>query len=476
MFFSKRRSGDLISLASNDVPAIQFLFENGIVISGDAIILSIGVVASMCFLSPKLALFCILPLSLMPFLVRKRDTLISRCFAKMQASFSTLTAWAKESFAGIKVIKANAREKEFHNRFANIGDQYVETSLKLAWLESSFGPTLELLMVLSLIVLFFVGGNDVLAGTITIGTFVAFQRYIQQLQWPLEAVGLSVSAYQKGKASSERINQVFEEDSEIGGAQDFQASDPILQFDHVGFKYHDSESPLLTDVSFSLPRGSWTALVGDIGSGKSSVLDLITGIEKPTSGIIRLGDKDIAAISLEALRAAVSYLPQEIYLFNDTVINNIKIAKPGAASSEIEAAIQGAALDLEIKNFPDGINTLLGERGINISGGQRQRLGLARVLLNHSALVLLDDPFSSIDLNTEAKILNQLQRVFAGKTVLLSASRGSTIRYCNQILVLQGGRVIEQGSCQDLLKIKNGWFAAFWKREQLREELENVPL
>jgi ATP-binding cassette subfamily B protein len=391
---------------------------------------------------------------------------------RVQEGFATLTTRVRESLTGIRVVKAFHREASQEAIFEDASNDYLEANMSLARVQRLFLPAMTLFAGSAIALVLWRGGLLVMAGTISLGDFVAFTGYLGLLMWPMAALGWTVNLFQRGAASWERIQQLLdtemeplvEEGSPPGGSG-------LVEFDRVSLRRGERE--ILHDVSVSIAPGSVVAIVGPTGAGKSTLLKLLARLLPPTDGVIRLDGVPLAEWNLPQLRRALSFVPQEAFLFSESIAKNIELGRPGTERQELLAAAELAALTDEVDAFTDGLDSVVGERGVALSGGQRQRATLARALLRHPRVLVLDDAFSNMDTKTEERILGRLPTHFRGTTVLLVSHRLSTVRRADRILYLDEGRIQEDGSHEALLR-RGGRYASFVRRQRLLEELEST--
>ncbi|MBU6374464.1 MAG: ABC transporter ATP-binding protein/permease [Bdellovibrionales bacterium] len=482
-FFDRKRLGDLMSLSSNDVEAVRAALGSGLLVAADALFYFVSVPVAMLILSPQLTLLAFLPLPLIPWLVARNERLIHQRFEKVQQSFGKLSALAQETLTGVRVIKAFAAEPGQLERFRKAGQEYMDLNMSFARVQSSFGPLLDFTMSLGLVALLWVGGHHALGGTETLGTFVAFQRYIQKMVWPMAAVGMAVSFYQRGVASSRRLQDVFDEKSEILEAPDFSQSElnhapgpraiqGEIEFRNLSFRYSGSEENALDRVSLVIPAKARVAFVGAVGSGKSTLLSLIPRLYPAFDGSIFLDGRDLNQYRLSELRKNIGFVGQDLFLFSETVDQNLGWGLDEVpARSALLKLSERVALDGEIERLPQGFATLLGERGVNLSGGQRQRLTIARAIARSPAILILDDALSAVDTRTESRLLGELRSREHRCTELIAAHRISSIQEADWIVVLDRGRLIQQGTHQQLISEAGGLYRDFYDQQKLEEEL-----
>jgi ATP-binding cassette subfamily B protein len=477
-FFDRKRLGDLMSLATNDVEAVRMALGPGLLVAADALFYFVTVPIAMLWLSPKLTLLAFLPLPIIPWLVARNERLIHERFEKVQESFGKLSALAQETLTGVRVIKAFAAEPGQLDRFRRAGEEYMALNMSFARVQSAFGPTLDFTMSLGLVVLLYVGGHQVMGGVETLGTFVAFQRYIQKMVWPMAAVGMAISYYQRGIASAKRLTEVFEEKSEIvdeprpSPAPGPRAIRGEIEFRNLSFRYSQQGPLVLQDVSLLIPAQARVAFVGSVGSGKSTLLSLIPRLYPVESGRIRIDGRDVNEFPLAELRRSVGFVGQDLFLFSETVEQNLGWGMEDAIPRDLSIELtRRVALDSEIERLPHGFLTLLGERGVNLSGGQRQRMTIARALVKHPSILILDDALSAVDTRTESILLGELRARDRRCTELVAAHRISSIQDADWIVVLDHGCKIQEGTHQSLLKETGGLYRSFYDQQKLEEEL-----
>lgn len=471
----RERAGDLVARASSDVDAVSGVFDQGLITLFDAIFYLIAVPIIMFTLSWKLALVALLPLPLIPLLVVRNDRKIRERYRESQQHLSALSALAQESVIGGRVIKSFSAESAIGSRYLAIGGKYVNSMLKLAKTESLFGPALEAVVAVSMLLVLLVGGTWAISGVVTLGTFIALQRYTQQLLWPMQAVGIAIGLYQRAAASSDRTEAVLAIPPEASGTLDpasGTSAAPLVEFENVSFGYSQSGPPVLQHVSFSVLSGETVAIVGDTASGKSTLLSLIPKLYEASSGTVRVFSEDVKAWDLKRLRGAVAFVSQDVFVLSGPIAENIALSSnEGLAERQIEEASKIASLHLEIARLPHGYQTLLGERGINLSGGQRQRLSIARAVAKQAPLLILDDVFSSVDSATEAAIREALRERSSSQARIIVSHRLSTVQSADKIVVLEAGRVTQCGRHRDLVAA-DGWYSRFCEEQRLVEDLE----
>lgn len=483
-FYDRRRVGDLMSLATNDTEAIRMGVGGGLIIFADAVCFIITIPIAMFILSPKLTMLAFIPLPIIPFIVLRQEREIHSRFKKVQAAFSDLSAMAQESLMGVRVVKAFAREEVIYDRFRKSGEKYIRRSLYLARVQSVFGPDLHFVMSTGIVILLYFGGAGVIEGAVTLGTFVAFQKYIQKIIWPMEAIGFSIAFYQKAVASSHRLKKVLDE--EIGTPEPTNPISPHvhngkiegrIEIKNLSFQFPRSDRPILKNLSLHIEPGERVAFVGAIGSGKTALLSLIPRIYSVPAGHIFIDGIDINFLSLEDLRQHIGFVSQDPFLFSESVFENVAFGlpqqmDPNQKRERVESATKISLVHEDILHLTQSYDTRLGERGVNLSGGQKQRLTMARALAKEPSILILDDSLSAVDMQTESKILKSLKNRPGKNTELISAHRISTIQDADRIFVLDQGQISQVGKHRELIKIKSGIYFKYYEQQRLKEELD----
>jgi ATP-binding cassette subfamily B multidrug efflux pump len=503
-YFARTRTGDIMARLTNDLSAVRMAAGPAIMYLTNTIFGGAFALAFMLRIDVELTLLALLPMALLPVVMIRLGGLIHARFEAVQEHFGALTTHAQENFAGVRVVRAYRQERAETARFAALNETYVEKNMELAKLYGMMNPLFGLLAGLSVVVVLGLGGTLAVAGRISVGAFVAFGFYLGILTWPLIALGWVINLFQRGSASMGRLLEILDARAEVRTPDAPRALPPAqggraLEFRDVGFHFPAAQGAeprwVLRHVSFSVPAGSTLAVVGATASGKSALIDLIPRLSDPQEGEIRLDGVPIRELPLDALRAEIGYVQQESFLFSDTIAANL--AYGDASHALVEHEVEGEAapaqsrdtgardveahvwaakvaqLDDTVRAFPHGYGTLLGERGINLSGGQKQRLALARALARRPRLVLLDDALSAVDTHTEAEILRGLRGALAGRTAVIASHRISAVRDASWIIVLDEGRVVEQGT-YDVLIAAGGRFASLLRRQQLEESIDET--
>ena len=488
-YYQRNRTGDIMARATNDLNAVRQLLGPAIMYSANTLVFTAGALAFMLAISPKLTLIAFLPLPVASIVIQYFGRRIHERFERIQAMFSDISARAQENFSGARVIRAYVQEQSEIAAFEAANHEYIRRSLGLVRLMGMLWPTLELMLGIAVVVVLWYGGRQVLQGRMNLGDFVAFNTYMVQLTWPVIALGWVINIFQRGTASLIRINEILLTKPEIAdqpaSIRDVDAQDlnnqnladriPALtgaiEFRNLNFAYNGA--PVLHDISLQIPAGSSLAIVGPTGSGKTTLVGLIPRIFDADPGAVLIDGRPIRDFALESLRRNIGFVPQEAFLFSDTVRENIAFGRPQASDTEIKAAAEAANIAADIESFPDSYNTMVGERGITLSGGQKQRTAIARAILRSPRILVLDDALSSVDTHTEDKILNHLRDLMRGRTTIFISHRVSTVRNADRIAVLHQGRIVELGT-HDQLITQNGYYTELYNKQLLEEELAEV--
>jgi ATP-binding cassette, subfamily B, multidrug efflux pump len=479
-FYGATRTGDLMSRATNDLQAVRQATGPGVMYLVNTIIGTAAALSFMIRYSPRLTAIALVPLALLPFVMKYFGRLIHQKAERIQDHFGQLSNMVQENLSGVRIIRAYGQEAAQEAEFAELNREYMERNMSLARTSALFHPLLSVLTGLGLLAVLWFGGLLVIAGDISRGEFVAFIFYLAMLTWPMIALGWVINLFQRGAASMGRINRIMQALPKVADApapRHVERVNGAIEFRNVWFRYPGTERWVLRDVSFSISAGDTTALVGPTGAGKSTVIALLTRRYDATRGSVLIDGTPIREIPLNRLRSSIGVVPQDAFVFSDTIENNIGLGidDGGDRRERIEWSAGVAQLHDAILAFPDGYATRLGERGVNLSGGQRQRATLARAVARDPAILVLDDALSAVDTRTEKQILARLRDVLRRRTSVVVSHRVSAVMTADTILVLDDGRVVERGTHAELLR-QGGVYAALLRRQLLEEDLESAPL
>jgi ATP-binding cassette subfamily B multidrug efflux pump len=477
-YYHEHRTGDLMARMTNDLNAVRMLLGPAIMYTANTVLFFAGALYFLLRISPFLTLAALAPMPLASILIQFMGRRIHDRFERIQAMFSDISAQAQENFSGARLVRAFAQEEAQVRAFERSNREYIRRSLRLVRLMGMLWPTLEFMLGLAMVISLLVGGHLVLQHRIPVGEFVAFNTYMLMLTWPIIALGYVVNLFERGTASVVRIHELLTaqpaiDDREAALAPEASAILGEIEFRNLHFAYPASSGnavDVLHGISLRIPAGSSLALVGPTGSGKSTLVSLIPRMYDAPPGSVLIDGKPIRAYRLDALRAAVGFVPQETFLFSNTIKENIAFGVPGASAQAVAQAAQTAHIRQEFELFPGGFETTVGERGLTLSGGQKQRTALARAILRNPRILILDDALASVDTYTEEQILEELRSVMAGRTTILISHRISTVRHADRIAVLVRGQIVELGTHEELLAM-NGYYAGLFQKQLLEEEL-----
>ena len=472
-YFQGTRTGEIMSRATNDLSAVRMMVGPGVMYLVNTCIVAVISLGFMIAISPRLTALTLLPLPLVSLTVWYFGDTIHRRFEEIQARFAGLSARVHDNLAGVRVVRAYAREDHEVEAFRALNEDYARHSMELIRVSGVFHPALAFLSGIAALLALYLGGREVMGGRITLGEFVAFTVYLGMLNWPVVALGWVVNLFQRGSASLGRIAEILEVEPAIRSAPGALRPDVCagrLEFRGLSFAYPGAGATVIQDLDLVVPSGATVAIVGGTGSGKSTVLGLVPRVFDPPPGTVFLDGTDVRMLDLAWLRSQIAYVPQDAFLFSATVAENIAYGVAHATDEQIAAAARTAHLEADVRSFPAGLATRVGERGITLSGGQKQRVTIARAVLRDSPVLLLDDCLSSVDTETEEAILHELRAVMRGRTTLIVSHRVSAVRDADLILVLDAGAVAERGT-HDALVAAGGRYAALVRAQQLEEEL-----
>ena len=489
-FYGRTRTGDLMARATNDTQAVRMATGPAIMYAVNTFVSFLLTLGLMVWISPRLTVYALVPMVVLPPVVFMFARVIHRRFEKIQEQFSTLSTMVQENLTGMRIVRAYVQEDSQAHQFDKFNREYMDRNMDLVKVAGLFHPILALFSGAAMVIVLWVGGLEVIAGRITTGDYVAFGIYVAYLIWPLIALGWVVNLFQRGSASMGRLNKIFETEPAVRPPENpVPLAEPrgAVEFRNVSFRYPGTERLVLEDISFSADPGQTVALVGPTGSGKSTLVTLIPRIYDVTSGRVLVDGVDVRDLDSDELRSLIGMVPQDPFLFSATIEENIGLGigldlgaeEPGAEDEDPDEVVLEAArvaqLHMAIEGFPKGWGTLLGERGVNLSGGQKQRTTLARAVARDPRILVLDDALSAVDTHTEARILDDLAHVMEGRTSFIISHRVSAVMNADLILVLDRGRMVERGRHTELMAL-GGTYAQLLHRQMLEQDIESTAV
>jgi ATP-binding cassette subfamily B protein len=476
-YFQNTPTGELMALATNDISAVRNVLGPGIMYPADTLMtLSMSLVL-MFIKDWQLTLLALIPMPLVSIAVYRLGKVIHKKFDERQEQYGVLTTKAQENLSGARVVKAYVREEFEIEQFRKASWEYFKKNLVLAKVQSIMWPLMFILIGLSILITIYVGGLKVIDGTMTIGTLTAFFTYLSLLIWPMIALGWVTNMWQQGAASMLRLAKIFETVPAIRDTDEtdrtIDSLDGTIEFRNVSFTHQGSGTPTLTGIDLVVPNGSILAIVGYTGSGKSTLVNLIPRLYDVTGGDIMIGGKSIKTIPLEVLRRSIGYVPQETFLFSESIAENIRYGNDDANRELIHEAAEISHIAKDVSDFPQRFDTILGERGITLSGGQKQRTSIARAVLRDPKILILDDALSAVDTHTESEILTKIRQEMKGRTSIIISHRISTVQHADMIIVVDKGMIVERGT-HEKLAARGGIYAGLYEKQQLERELEEL--
>ena len=465
-FYKKNRTGDLMNRISEDVSKVRMYYGPVIMYGTNAIVLFLVIITYMYSVAPQLTVYSLIPLPILSIFIYKISNLINLKSTKVQESLSDLSSYSQESFSGISILKSFNLQRKIFDKFDNFAMSSYRNNLSLAKIQAWFFPIILFLIGLSNLIVIYIGGREFINGNIEIGVIAEFIIYVNMLTWPVTLVGWVTSIVKQAEASQKRINEFLDSRSSLedGHLSIKDRNSKNIIFKNVTFTYQRTGIKVFDSFNLEIEEGKTLGIIGKVGSGKTTLLDLLSRVHDPEKGSILYNNKDIRSFKINNLRGLFSYVPQNNFLFSDSIYKNIQFGNPDAKNEQVQKAAKLSEIDSEIDKFEKGYRTILGERGITLSGGQIQRISIARSLIKDSALYLFDDCFSSLDTDTEERLINNLKNRLKNKSVVIVSHRVSCIKHSDKIIVLENGKIIQEGTHKNLINI-DGYYKELYNKQ-----------
>ena len=465
-FYKKNRTGDLMNRISEDVSKVRMYYGPVIMYGTNAIVLFLVIITYMYSVAPQLTVYSLIPLPILSIFIYKISNLINLKSTKVQESLSDLSSYSQESFSGISILKSFNLQRKIFDKFDNFAMSSYRNNLSLAKIQAWFFPIILFLIGLSNLIVIYIGGREFINGNIEIGVIAEFIIYVNMLTWPVTLVGWVTSIVKQAEASQKRINEFLDSKSSLedGHLSIKDRNSKNIIFKNVTFTYQRTGIKVFDSFNLEIEEGKTLGIIGKVGSGKTTLLDLLSRVYDPEKGSILYNNKDIRSFKINNLRGLFSYVPQNNFLFSDSIYKNIQFGNPDATNEQVQKAAKLSEIDSEIDKFEKGYRTILGERGITLSGGQIQRISIARSLIKDSALYLFDDCFSSLDTDTEERLINNLKNRLKNKSVVIVSHRVSCIKHSDKIIVLENGKIIQQGTHKNLINM-DGYYKELYNKQ-----------